>query len=191
MLFTLESPIELSVACRDLISRNFPYHLLLSIILPSNLPSNTFESSQTSLALRPCSRLCEMQKWPQKWSDEESAIAIYFTSRGLSHAVSSEVIKPRCGTTRTPSACQQKVPSVREKMKNLGLVDPLNPTTLKYDHSVVAYWLRHKMKMKMEKLKELLAVNAQVEEIMRTNVCSLHIYLTVVLSELVTGFPRG
>ena len=76
-------------------------------------------------------------------------------------------------------------------MKNLGLVDPLNPTTLKYDHSVVDYWLRHKMKMKMEKLKELLAVNAQVEEIMCTNVCSLHIYLTVVLSELVTGFPRG
>ena len=121
-----------------------------------------------------------MQKWPPKWSDEESAIAIYFTSRGLSHAVSSEVIKLRCGTTRTPSACQQKVPSIREDLKKLGLVDPLNSTTLKYDHRIVDYWLRRKMKMKMEKLKELLAINAQVEEIMRTNVCSLHIYLTVV-----------
>ena len=121
-----------------------------------------------------------MQKWPQKWSDEESAIAIYFTSRGLSHAVSSEVIKLRCGTTRTPSACRLKVPSIREDMKKLDLVDPLNSTTLKYDHSIVDYWLRRKMKLKMEKLNELLAINAQVEEILRINVRSLHIYLTVV-----------
>ena len=79
-----------------------------------------------------------------------------------------------------PSACQQKVPSIREKMKNLGLVDPLNSTTLKYDHSIVDFWLRSKMKMKMENMTELLTINAQIEEIMRTNVCSLHIHLPVV-----------
>ena len=109
-----------------------------------------------------------MQKWPQKWSDEESAIAIYFTSRGLSHAVSSDVIKLRCDTTRNPSACRQKAPSIREDMKKLGLRDPLNSTTLKYDHSIVDYWLRYKVKT--EKLKELLAIDAQVAEILRTNV---------------------
>ena len=114
-----------------------------------------------------------------KWSEAESAVAIYFTSRGLSHAVSSAVIKLRCGTTRNPSACRQKATSIRENMKKLGLPDPLNSSTMKYHHSIVDYWLGRQMKM--GKLKELLAIDAQVEEILRTNVCSLHISLTVAL----------
>ena len=103
------------------------------------------------------------------WSDAESAIVIYFISRGLSHAVSSDVIKHKCGTTRSRTTCEHKARNIRENMvQNHGLADPYDSTTKSYDLNIVDDWLSRQMDM--ADLKKLLAIDDKVTEILREHV---------------------
>ena len=103
------------------------------------------------------------------WSAKESAIVLYFISRGIPYDVSSDVIKLRCGTTRSRTMCQHRVQNIRKNMlQEHGLADPYDPTTKRYGVNIVDHWLRRQMDMDM--LNELLAIDAQVEQIMRNHV---------------------
>ena len=77
--------------------------------------------------------------------------------------VPSDVIKLRCGTDRNRRMCQDRVQTIRK-----GLVpDPLNQTK-KYDIRIVDKWLSGQVDM--EKLKALVAIDAQVDEILLKHV---------------------
>ncbi len=103
------------------------------------------------------------------WSAKESAIVFYFISRGLPYDVSSEVINLRCGTTRSRTMCQGRVQNIRKNMlQEHGLADPYDPTTKTYDLNIVDDWLSRQMDM--GDLEELLAIDAQVQAILRNSV---------------------
>ncbi len=97
---------------------------------------------------------------PSPWSAEESVIAFYFISRGMPYDVSRGVIKLRCGTDRNRTMCQNRVRYIRKKLSK----DPFNPTTLGYDLGIVDEWLSHQVDI--EKLKALVAIDAEVQEIL-------------------------
>ena len=89
---------------------------------------------------------------------------MYFTSRGAPPAVSSEVIKLKCGTEQDAKTCTNGVKKFREDMQKKKLGDPYNPETKGYDPLLVDHYLD--ALLGWEEVETLLTLDAQVLEIM-------------------------
>ena len=85
---------------------------------------------------------------PPEWSDEESAIVIYFMSRNIFKAedISSKVIDlrdPRDVPLRSPRGCSSKMISLRRALaQKHGLQDPYNQgPPARYNLDITDHWL--------------------------------------------------
>ena len=102
------------------------------------------------------------------WSDDETAIVIYFISRGASHKVSSEVIKLKCDKERTVSTCSTRAKLVREKIIEMEQGNPVDDKQV-YNRVIVDSYLSS-LDIERGKLETLLALDAKTLEIMKKHV---------------------
>ena len=85
-----------------------------------------------------------MPRKKERWSEEETVIAVYFISRDcfLSSTVASEVMVLRGYTARDPKYCRWKVLEVRQGIRDNGRPEVYDKDRVpKYDLDLIDTWL--------------------------------------------------